>query len=774
MPRESYPGPVNPPAAGVTSLAAPAVIDAERVRGRRSLITALTRLYRWRLRRTPRVWVLHGIGGAGKTTVALQVAQRLARRGVTVWFVSAAEDTGLQTGMRQLARRLGAGAQDLDRDWDANAPDVLWRLLNAHPDPWLLIIDGADDLRLLAPDGEPVAGHHGWIRPVTTRRGALLITSRDGDEGSWGDWCRLHPVGMLRGTDGARVLRDLAGPRAGTPAQAAALADRLGGFALALTLAGHYLADTNQLPLPGAITSFAGYRDALDARGAAAAVTDPGQTPDGARARTVIAETGELSLGLLDQRGLAPARTLLWLLAVLADAPIPYQVILDPAALAVSPLFPGVDAAQLRGLLHALAALSLLDLDTGGAPPDLADTQPPPATLRLHPLIREASLHRLHTSGQQPASLALAADLLNRVTTGTADDPSRRPCWEHLAPHPIHLLTTAAASGAEPGTIADAAVAALRVTACLAAVGLDGVALSQAVSIRDVATSILGADHPTVLQAAEEVAHRTGRVGDVVAARDQFAALLPLRVRVLGPEHPDTLATRADLAEYTGRVGEVADARDQYAALLPLRERVLGADHPDTLTTRADLAGWTGHAGDVLAARDQCAKLLPVSEWVLGADHPDTLAVRADLAHWSGEAGDVVAARDQYAALLPVSGRVLGPDHPNTLIVRANLAGWTGQAGDAVAARDQWAGLLPISERVLGPDHPDTLIVRANLAGWTGEAGDVAAARDQYAALLPISERVLGPDHPDTLATRNNVVFWRAQAHRSNATGRPR
>jgi hypothetical protein len=39
-----------------------------------------------------------------------------------------------------------------------------------------------------------------------------------------------------------------------------------------------------------------------------------------------------------------------------------------------------------------------------------------------------------------------------------------------------------------------------------------------------------------------------------------------------------------------------ARARDQYAALAPIRERVLGPEHPDTLTTRGNLARWTGQA----------------------------------------------------------------------------------------------------------------------------------------------------------------------------------
>ena len=84
--------------------------------------------------------------------------------------------------------------------------------------------------------------------------------------------------------------------------------------------------------------------------------------------------------------------------------------------------------------------------------------------------------------------------------------------------------------------------------------------------------------------------------------------------------------------------GDPAAARDQYAALLPVRQRVLGAEHPRTLTARGNLARWTGEAGDPAAARDQYAALLPVQERVLGAEHPDTLTARANLAYWTGQA----------------------------------------------------------------------------------------------------------------------------------------
>src|SRR5262249_44431221 len=92
-----------------------------------------------------------------------------------------------------------------------------------------------------------------------------------------------------------------------------------------------------------------------------------------------------------------------------------------------------------------------------------------------------------------------------------------------------------------------------------------------------------GAEHLDTLNACQQLAFWTAVAGDAPSARDQFAALLPVRERVSGPEPPATLAARAGLAFWTGQAGDAASARDQFAALLPLDQRVLGPKHLDTL-----------------------------------------------------------------------------------------------------------------------------------------------------------------------------------------------
>lgn len=155
--------------------------------------------------------VLAGMGGSGKTTVALALDRELRGRfggRVRVWWISAATATDLLTGMRQLAAELGAPGPQIDRAWAgaASATDLLWKWLDGYQGRWLLVLDNADDPQLLAGAGQPVAAGTGWIRPVTSRRGAVLITSRQHTPGTWGAWTRVTEVGMLPDHIAAQAL----------------------------------------------------------------------------------------------------------------------------------------------------------------------------------------------------------------------------------------------------------------------------------------------------------------------------------------------------------------------------------------------------------------------------------------------------------------------------------------------------------------------------------------------------------------------------------------
>lgn len=716
------PSPVGsaPIGVGMGTLAVPMFDPADRVRGRSDLVGELLALFGWRTWQGSRVRVLYGTAGGGKTTVAQQVALKAQERGVEVWWVSAAEYTDLQTGMRLLARRLGATSQELEQEWADHAPDVLWRRLSAYHGRWLLVVDNADDPRILAPQDEPVAHQRGWIRPPATRQGAVILTSRDSTATTWGSWCQLHEVAMLSPTDGAQVLFDHVQGDEGDRPEAEALSVRLGGLPLALTLAGRYLADANQVPLPGSMTSFTEYREALDGAGLTAVFADRVDRLSFTEARQVIARTWELSLGLLADRGLPQARPLLRLLATFADAPIPYQEILDPVVLGVSTRFDRLGFEQIRGLLHGLASLGLIEL-TSMHDETTVDTSTPIAIIRLHPLVRDASRYHLISTQQYSGMITLAADLLQHVCASIdPETPRKWPVWHLLVPHAMHLLVSTSQAGtASPEALAGVTEVAARACQFLRHIGLFATAQAQGMMILDAVAPVLGLEAPAVLTVRTDLAACVGDGGAREEARDQLADIQLTCDRVLGREHPDSLRVKIELAIWTGRAGDAAAARNLFVELVPLCQRVLGPTHPQTLTAQHNLAAWTGQAGDPVEARDQMVILLPIRQFVLGEDHPDTLHTRHNLATWTGLAGDPESARDQFTALLVDRERVLGAEHPSTLANRAGLAIWTGMAGDASAARDQFLELLPIRQRLLGPDHPHTLTVREAIATWS-------------------------------------------------------
>jgi hypothetical protein len=652
-----------------------------------------------------RVVALCGLGGAGKTSVAVEYAHRHVPELRVAWQFAAEDPAVLAAGFGDLAAELGARELADTRDPVASVHAVLARKAAS----WLLIFDNV-------PDRASVLG---FLPPAG--RGQVLITCRNP---AW-------PPGQLLEVPvlAAEVAADFLARRTGDPDRASAveLAVQLGGLPLALEQAAAYLQVTG-IRLAGYLALFRRRRGELLARGEPTGYTG------------TVATAWRLAFDLLERSG-PQAAGLLRLLAFCAPEEIPLPVLLQPR--------PG-----LAGRLGASVAPVLVPLlDDPLAANDAV------AALRRYSLITHVedglvSVHRLVqavTADQMPPDLAdqwrqAAATVIEAAIPDDTASPQSWPICAALLPHAQATLTDDSHGMAK---LAD----------YLGRAGRYGPALELQRRVIAAQEQSLGAEHPYTLSSRQNLAQCTGDAGDPAAARDQLAALLPLRERVLGAEHPDALTTRQSLAWMTA-ASDPAAARDQLAALLPLRERVLGAEHPDTLNTRRALARMTGEAGDPAVARDQLAVLLPVIERVLGAEHRDSLRARFTLAWLTGQAGDPAAARDQYTALLPVRERVLGAEHPETLDTRWLLARWTGEAGDPAAAREQLAALLPVEERVLGPENSHTLDTRCDLADWTGEAGDPAAAREQLAALLPVSERAFGTEHPAILGTRGLLAYW--------------
>jgi tetratricopeptide (TPR) repeat protein len=675
------------------------------------------------------VWVLHGLGGSGKTTVAWAVARRAQEQGVRVWWVSAADAARLDAGMHQVtlhaAARLGVRPAEVDRAWQSAeaAALLVWKFLRAYPARWLLVVDNADDPELLATNGA-LADGRGWLQPIRHRRGRVVVTSRDGNPEHFGSWCRLERVDVLPPEAGAEVLLDHAGPDAGTRGDAVALAHRLGGLPLALRLAGSYLAAAGRTRLQGDVTTTAEYLRALD---------DRRTTRDRSRNHPLVDDVRMVwrrSLDHLDQRGIAGSEYLLRLLSVFADSPLPV-VALRPDVLEQDQAAP-LGREKLRRLVGALTDLSLIDI---------IRLEPSIPAITVHPLVRDVS--RADLTGPDHEFLRVAADLLldtvrrERALHDT-EDPRSWPMWEALTPHVLAVVRE------EPA----AAPVAVAVGRSLRARGLYAAAADALQIVIHVA------DDPDTTRTAR---HHLGRVlrdqGRYAEAEACFRAVREESERTAGPAHRETIQARHELARVLHATGDLAAAEREAAAVHNISARVLGEEEQLTLAARYE---W----GRVLFSLERFGEagahfraVHRVEARLLGEEHPDTLNARHQAARVALRTGQAASAVRELRAVLDIRRRVQGLRHPTTVATHYNYAQALHAAGEPDAGLAELAGVIRLSDTIMGPEHPGTLSARHDYAIQLAEVGRAAAAREILREVYAVRARVLGAGHPDSLRT---------------------
>jgi len=339
------------------------------------------------------VQAFYGLGGVGKTQLAIEYAYRHLDEYILVWWINAEDTTLIGEQFANLAGRIG-----LDVTGDS-AKDAQTAKTNLEfSKDWLLIFDNASDpvgLRPWLPGG---AGH-------------VLITSRNP---AWGGLGLRVEIDTLPRSEAVELLRwhvvgldeDLASE----------MASELGDLPLALEQAAAYLEETG-VDAASYLIRFRRRREMFLDKGR---VTAYGGTVDTA---------WSLAMDQLSKENKAAVQ-LLQLCALLAPEPIPLTLFNEHATFLPNPLRSSLSGTDPEGevdrLVKAIRAYSLVSR-TGN-------------TVRIHRLVQSVVRFQLSEEDRAVARKTVSS-LLGAATPSDNSDPATWPAWAALGPHLKYVAT---------------------------------------------------------------------------------------------------------------------------------------------------------------------------------------------------------------------------------------------------------------------------------------------------------------------------------------------
>ncbi|WP_435206868.1 tetratricopeptide repeat protein [Micromonospora sp. bgisy143] len=678
---------------------------------------------------------VYGLGGVGKTELALHFAYSRIAKYTLVWWINAETQESIKSGLAELTYRL-CPAIEVAR---ADAWGIGW--LQSH-EGWLIVLDNVEDPQHIS----------ALIGNIQDKGRVLITTRRNIGAGRWSRLglksLHLGPLARAASTELLIALTEKHDHEA-----AARLAAALGDLPIALEQAASYISQNNGM-------TFDQYTELIRSRFARIASV----AGEGGDIERTVARVWTVTMEAITQRSSLAAQLLL-VAAHFAPDNIPEEILFPLAS----------DPLDLAEALSILASYSMVNRHAG--------------TLSVHRLVqavtRAAAAAGSLTEG--PPAYDRAADLaLAAFTTDPTVDIDSWPRWRLMVPHieaishwaPIDhesrsltiLLSMSGAYLQGQGNLAAAIAMSeraysdcrrilgtddpnrLAVTSnlarCYELSGKSRDAIELLRSISGDVERILDQDDPYRFSFHNNLAKAYQSMGDLAQAVSLFERTLADRIRVLGEDDYRVMISRSNLAYAYQQAGRLSEAARLHEVNLTARRQSLGDTHPMTLNSKHGLALALSALGKLQESIIIHEETVEQRSEVLGETHPDTLRSRISLADDYRTAGRLSDAINIYESVYEIQRRSLGEANDEAALTAHNLALAHLDSNEPLKA----VVILEDLTAIRDSSRPGYVEAKLNLALAYSAIGRKSKAIRLLDEILPTSRRAWGHRHPLTRA----------------------
>jgi Tfp pilus assembly protein PilF len=564
-----------------------------------------------------------GLGGVGKTQLAVEYAYRNSANYDVVWWVRSEDTTTLASDYAGLAVKLNLPEKDATEQRVIVEAVKEWLRQNQG---WLLIFDNAVD----APSISDYIPH--------SHAGHIIVTSRDPN---WKGLAKSLSVSPLPMAEAIQFLLKRADQQ--DEAAAKALAEALGRLPLALEQASAYM-ETSGCAMPRYLKLFEERQREMLQRGNLSTAY-----PD------TVATTWSLSFQNVESKNPAAAE-LLRLCAFFASDDIAVKMLTDGAHHLPELLTATItDDLLLDEALTALRRYSLIEVKN--------------EKLTIHRLVQAVIRHTMdEVEFKQRAGVAV-----HIVNVSFPKDSNDVRTWKICAPLLPHA--SAALSHAEAIQFASNETARL-----FNQVGLylkNRAEYAEAKRMYEHALAIdeaaLGPNHPEVAISINNLGNVLTEQGDLTGAKTLYERALAINEAVFGFDHPTVAIRLNNLGNVLSVQGDLSGAKALFERALAIGEATLGPNHPNVAIQLDNLGKVLRAQGNLAGAKALHERALAIDEAALGPNHPKVAIRLNNLGLVRQTQGDLAGARALFERSVQIFREFLGDDHPSTRRAQNNL-----------------------------------------------------------------------------------------------------
>jgi tetratricopeptide (TPR) repeat protein len=658
---------------------------------------------------TQETYAVHGLGGVGKTQLAVEYAYRYASEYDLVWWVRSEEPAERVSDYAALAQALGLKEAG---EADQRAAVAAVRGWLEHHGGWLLAFDNVpapDDVAELLPRGGD--GH-------------VIITSRNPN---WTGVARPLEVRTFPRPESVRFLLDRTGSE--DEAAADALAEALGDLPLALEQAGAYVEETG--------TTLADYLDLVRKR-EAEMLARGGASRD---YPLTVATTWTISMEAA-KKACAAAEDLLCLCAYLAPDDIPLDLLSENAEKLPDGLRKAVkDRVRFDEAVAALRRYSLCRVECEAR------------ALSVHRLVQAVARGRLDEAGEG----TWAAAAVRIVSAAFPFDSGDVRTWEtcgRLLPHALASASHAEGLAVAPDETGRALNQAGGYLSGRARLAEAKACYERAIAIGE---KTLGKVHPTVAIRVNNLGLVLQALGDLAEAKACYERAIAIDEKAYGKDHPDVATDVNNLGGVLRALGDPEGAKACFERAIAIDEKAYGKDHLTVAIRTNNLGNVLQDLGDLAGAKACFERAIAIDEKAYGKDHPEVATDVNNLGGVFRALGVPEEAKACFERALAIDEKAYGKDHPTVATIINNLGNVLQDLGDLAGAKACYERAIAIDEKAYGKDHPEVATDVNNLGSVLRALGDLAGARRCVDRAYRISLAFRGEDHLTTQLYRKNL-----------------